>query len=206
MTEHIVAIFDTEAAAEAAARDLEAAGIPASAVRRYRPNAEDGMAADGAASSTTSSSTGGFWAWLLGEEPSTQTRYSYYPRDEERYVQGARAGNAVLSVVLQDDSTIHRAVTILEQHHPLEMDEETDETDVGVSGGELSSQSSRLATTEVPPSLGTVNPGPTPVAENAPPPVSASGTGGGNPSSRGAARGRQANGRPRRDTGAPLRG
>ena len=69
MTEHIVAIFDTEAAAEAAARDLEAAGIPASAVRRYRPNAEDGMAADGAASSTTSSSTGGFWAWLLGEEP-----------------------------------------------------------------------------------------------------------------------------------------
>ena len=45
MAEHIVAIFDTEAAADAAARDLEAAGIPASAIRRYRPNSEEGMAA-----------------------------------------------------------------------------------------------------------------------------------------------------------------
>ena len=33
-----------------------------------------------------------------------------------------------------------------------------------------------MRTTEVPPSLGTVNPGPTPVAQNAPRPVSASGT------------------------------
>ena len=176
MAEHIVAIFDTEAAADAAARDLEAADIPASAIRRYRPNSEEGMAAGGTASSTTSSSTGGFWAWLLGEEPSAQTSYSYYPRDEERYVQGARAGNAVLSIVLQDYSTIHQVVTILERHHPLEMDEETDETDVGLSDAELSSQSGRLGGTEVPPSLGTVNPGPTPVAQNAPRPVSASGT------------------------------
>ncbi len=112
----------------------------------------------------------------MGEEASSQTTYSYYPRDEERFVQGARAGNAVLGVVLQDDSTIYQVVTILERHHPLEMEEETDETDVGLSGAELSSQSGRLAATEVPPSLGTVTPGSTPVADNAPPPVSASGT------------------------------
>ena len=39
MAEHIVAIFTTDAAADAAARDLEAAGISASSVRRYRPHA-----------------------------------------------------------------------------------------------------------------------------------------------------------------------
>lgn len=175
MAEHIVAIFDTEAAADAAARDLEAADIPPSAIRRYRPDFEEGTAADGA-SSTTSSSTGGFWAWLLGEESSTQANHSYYPRDEERYVQGARAGNAVLGVVLQDDSTIHQVVTILESHHPLELDEETDETDDSLSGAELSSQSGRLADTEVSRSSGTVNPAPTPVAANASRPVSASGS------------------------------
>jgi len=37
MTEHIVAVFDTEAAAEAASRELQEAGFPASAIRRYQP-------------------------------------------------------------------------------------------------------------------------------------------------------------------------
>ena len=38
MTEHVVAVFDTENAADAAARELENAGISASAIRRYRPD------------------------------------------------------------------------------------------------------------------------------------------------------------------------
>ena len=37
MSEHIVATFATENDANAAARELEAAGIPASSIRRYRP-------------------------------------------------------------------------------------------------------------------------------------------------------------------------
>lgn len=131
MAEHIVAIFETDAAADAAARDLEAANIPASAIRRYRPDADEAIAAGGADRSTTSATRGGFWAWLLGEEPTADVTQSYYPRDEERYVQSARSGNAVLGVVLQDDSLIHRVVTILDEHHPLEMEEDTDETDVG---------------------------------------------------------------------------
>jgi len=163
MAEHIVAIFDTEAAADAAARDLEAAGIPASAIRRYRPSGEEGMAAGEAARSTTSSTSGGFWAWLLGEESTTETTYSYYPRDEERYLASARSGNAVLSVLLRDDSKIHQVVTILDEHHPLEMDEDTEETDVA-SAGELSSRSGDLAPSEIPPSMAAASAGSAPAA------------------------------------------
>jgi uncharacterized protein (TIGR02271 family) len=139
MAEHIVAIFDTDPAADAAARDLETAGIPASSVRRYRPR--EGLSSGTPVISTETPSTGGgFWAWLLGEE-STGNAPSYYPRDEERYVQGARAGNAVVSVMVEDASRIHEVVTMLEAHHPLELEEETDESAVRDSAAELSSLS-----------------------------------------------------------------
>ena len=75
----------------------------------------------------------------------TETSGSYYPRDEEQYVRGARAGNAVVNVVLEDASRIHQVVTMLEAHHPLEMQEETDETDVDISAAELSSMSAQLS-------------------------------------------------------------
>ena len=146
MAEHIVAIFNTDAAADAATRDLESAGIPASAVRRYRPHPGEGMAPATPVSGTEFTSTGGgFWSWLLGDEPTTDTSRSHYPRDEERYVQGARAGNAVVSVVLEDASRIHEVVTILEAHHPLEMEEETDDSEVDISAAELSSMSAQLS-------------------------------------------------------------
>jgi uncharacterized protein (TIGR02271 family) len=60
-------------------------------------------------------------------------------------VQSARAGNAVVSVVLEDASRIHKVVTILEAHAPLEMEEETDESAVNVSTAELSSSSSQFS-------------------------------------------------------------
>ena len=75
---------------------------------------------------TTSSTGGGFWAWLLGEEP-TETTRSAYPRDEEWYDPRVQAGNMVLSVMVHEDAQIHRVVTILEFHHPIEMDENTEE-------------------------------------------------------------------------------
>ena len=46
MTEHVVAVFDTENAADAAARELENAGIATSAIRRYRPDQREGAATD----------------------------------------------------------------------------------------------------------------------------------------------------------------
>ncbi|HEY6430487.1 MAG TPA: hypothetical protein VIZ17_00765 [Acetobacteraceae bacterium] len=60
------------------------------------------MAPGRAVSTSTSTEVSGLG--FLGEEPSTETTYSYYPRDEEWYLQGARAGNTVLNVVLQDAS------------------------------------------------------------------------------------------------------
>ena len=64
MSEHIVAVFDTEKAADAAARDLENAGVSASAIRRFRP------ATMGAATDTslgrTMESTIFDQRWLLG--------------------------------------------------------------------------------------------------------------------------------------------
>ena len=153
MTEHIVAVFDSQSAADAAARDLEQAGIPAPAIRRYSPAASDSSRERYAGSST--SSGGGFWAWLLGEEPTTETKRSLY-RDKEFYERRAQAGETVLSVRVDDDSRIHQAVNVLEAHHPIEIEENTEEAGAavpaeGVSGGDdaAAERSSASSTEEV---------------------------------------------------------
>jgi len=114
--EHIVAVFETDSAAAAAERALEGAGIPRSAISRYTP-------------ATSHSSSGGFWAWLLGEDADTTTTRSAYPTEGEVYDRQARAGNTILSVRLDDDSLIHQAITVLDAHHPIEIDEHADETE-----------------------------------------------------------------------------
>ena len=127
MAEHIVAVFDSEGAAEAAVRDLEQAGISASAIRTYRSTAASaGSENSGAVSPTGHSSTGGFWAWLLGEEPGAETTRSL-SLDEQAYEQHAQAGKAVISVLVEDDAKIHQAVTLITAHHPIEMEEQTEE-------------------------------------------------------------------------------
>ena len=76
------------------------------------------------------SSGGGFWAWLWGEDADTATTTrSAYSNEGDVYDRQARAGNTVLSVMLHDNSLIHQAVTILDAHHPLEIDEHTHETE-----------------------------------------------------------------------------
>jgi uncharacterized protein (TIGR02271 family) len=116
MAEHIVATFETEATADAAARDLETAGFPSSSIRRY--GSHD--------ATTAASGHGGFWAWLLGEEPNDTAR-STYSRDDAWYNRRVTAGNVVLRVIVYDDSRIHQATAILESHHPVGIDETTDE-------------------------------------------------------------------------------
>ena len=121
MTEHIVALFETDAAADAAARDLEAEGVATSAIRRYRQESA------GTSYSTTAeapSHGGGFWAWLLGEEDGIDAKRAMYPRDHEVYERGVSAGNAVLSVTVIDEIEADRAMTILDAHHPLQIDED----------------------------------------------------------------------------------
>jgi uncharacterized protein (TIGR02271 family) len=120
MTEHIVALFETDSAADAAARDLENEGIAASAIRRYRPGTT------GSSYSTTAetpSHGGGFWAWLLGEEDGIDAKRGMYPRDHEIYERGVSAGNAVLSVTVLDQAEADQAMTILDAHHPLQIDD-----------------------------------------------------------------------------------
>jgi uncharacterized protein (TIGR02271 family) len=125
MAEHIVATFDSENAADAAARDLESAGISASAIRRYRSEGAVADRSEQRTTETTSSTGGGFWAWLWGEKPSTESTRS--AGDDEWYDRRAQAGNTVLSVMVHEDAQIHQAVTILESHHPIEMEENTEE-------------------------------------------------------------------------------
>ena len=130
MSEHIVAVFDTEKAADAAARDLENAGVSASAIRRFRPDTM-GATTDtslGRTMESPSSTSGGFWAWLLGDEPSTETTRALDPRDEEMYERRAHAGKTVLGVIINDDARIGDALAILESHHPIEIEENAEET------------------------------------------------------------------------------
>ena len=156
MTEHIVAIFETEIAADMAARDLTETGVPQSAIRRYRPeNVTGGDITHSSAASSTSmssgstSSSGGFWSWLLGEEDGIAAQEARYPNDHDVYERGARAGNAVVSVTLEDSSLAERAAMILENHHPLQLDQD-DDRDSGhsaaattaMAGGRMGSEAS----------------------------------------------------------------
>jgi uncharacterized protein (TIGR02271 family) len=131
LREHIVALFKTETAAAAAERDLEGAGIATSVMRLYTPAEMEKLEPESSvagATETSHSSGRGFWAWLWGEDTDTATTRSAYSTDGDAYDRKARAGNTVLSVMLADDSLIHRAVTVLDAHHPLEIDEPTHET------------------------------------------------------------------------------
>lgn len=131
MTEHIVALFETERAAAAAERDLEGAGFSTSAIRRYTPAEMKKLEPESsvADATETSHSSGGFWAWLWGEDTDTATTRSVYPTNADVYDRRARTGNIILSVTLDDDSLIHEAVSILDAHHPLEIDEHTHEAE-----------------------------------------------------------------------------
>lgn len=116
MREHIVAVFDSDRPAAEAVQELERAGIPSSAIRQY-----------GRSSGSGSSSGGGFWAWLFGERSSSSgTTRDAYPQDPS-YDRHIQAGRSVLSVTVEDDSKIHDAIVILDAHHPIDVDETTED-------------------------------------------------------------------------------
>lgn len=127
MAEHIVAVFETEAAATAATQSLHSAGIPSSAIRQYANTDTAKQASAPTEHTSTHSSGGGFWAWLFGEESTSETTRSAYTHD--LYDRRAAAGNVVLSVTVDDDAKIHQALTALEAHSPVDIDERSDEID-----------------------------------------------------------------------------
>jgi uncharacterized protein (TIGR02271 family) len=107
--EIIVAVYDTEAHADAAVRDLEAAHVPPTAIIRHA----GGPAASGTPGSSGNPAGQGFWSSLFGGEPDHDT--SVYDRSLE-------SGSSVVTVRVPDEH-VDRVTQILERHHPIDIDE-----------------------------------------------------------------------------------
>jgi uncharacterized protein (TIGR02271 family) len=122
MSEHIVAVFETEAAATAAIRSLENLGIPASAIRQYSGRElSETQDTPVEHTTTTHSSEGGFWSWLFGDEATSETTQSY---GDDIYDRRTAAGNVIISVWVED-AMIDQTIDALDAHHPLDIDEHT---------------------------------------------------------------------------------
>jgi uncharacterized protein (TIGR02271 family) len=109
MTETIVAAFDSAPAAEAAVQDLERAKIPSAMVRSYtkeNPDYVDYRARE-------PEQKGGFWAWLLGEEPTRTAEYGAYDTS-------LASGYTVVTVTV-DEIHADAVVGIVSQHRPSEI-------------------------------------------------------------------------------------
>ena len=110
-SETLVAVFDTAAQAEDAIRALEDDNVPSSAIKHYAK----GDAAP-AETTTTTSHSGGIWAWILGEEgTATMTDHSLYDRSLE-------SGGTVVTVIV-DSHNVYHVMKILEAHDPVDLHE-----------------------------------------------------------------------------------
>src|SRR5467141_1281299 len=102
--EIIVAVYDTEAHADAAVRDLEAAHVPPTAITRH----VGGPAASGTPGSSGNPAGQGFWSSLFGGEPDHDT--SVYDRSLE-------SGSSVVTVRVPEEH-VDRVTEILERYDP----------------------------------------------------------------------------------------
>jgi len=108
--EIIVAVYDTEAHAAAAVRDLEAAHVPPEAISRHvGTESVSGSAVSGAHSAGGQ----GFWSSLFGGEPDHDT--AVYDRSLE-------SGSSVVTVRVPDEH-VDGVTRILERHQPIDIDE-----------------------------------------------------------------------------------
>jgi uncharacterized protein (TIGR02271 family) len=111
MTETIVAAFNSASAADAAVQDLERAKIPSAMVRSYtkeNPDYVDYRARE-------AEHQGGFWAWLLGEEPTRTGEYGAYDTS-------LASGYTVVTVTV-DEIHADAVVGVLNQHGPSDIHE-----------------------------------------------------------------------------------
>jgi len=126
MTEEtVVAVFDTEAHAQAAVRDLEANGIPSSAISRHSKGSmagsEGSMLNTSSATGTTGTGTSsgredqGFWSWLFGADDSDY-------RERSVYNQTMETGGSVVTV-RTSSARADEVMRILEDHNPVDIDE-----------------------------------------------------------------------------------
>jgi uncharacterized protein (TIGR02271 family) len=122
MSETIVAVFDTATQAEAAIRELEAAGVPANTVRHYTKD----DAAYEQRSSTGETHHRGFWSWLVGaDEPGY---------DHALFDRTLQSGGTVVTVVTDEHNAEHVS-SILLAHAPVDFEERASEYGLTQSHG-----------------------------------------------------------------------
>jgi uncharacterized protein (TIGR02271 family) len=127
MAEHIIAVFENEVTAASAMQSLIGIGISQGAIRQYTLSQADREGLTSNTTTTTEHHTGGgFWAWLFGEGPVSEETRSAYASDMDMYDNRVRAGNCIVSVMV-DDSMIHQTIEVINQHSPVNIDEHTDE-------------------------------------------------------------------------------
>jgi uncharacterized protein (TIGR02271 family) len=108
--EIIVAVYDTEAHAAAAVRELEAAHVLPEAISRHAGT----ESVSGSAVSDANSGRGqGFWSSLFGGESDYDT--AVYNRSLE-------SGSSVVTVRVRDEHA-DAVISILERHQPIDIDE-----------------------------------------------------------------------------------
>jgi uncharacterized protein (TIGR02271 family) len=117
--ETIVAVFETSAAADEAARALEAGGIARSAIERHskeQPRSEPAKQRDSLPSST------GFFFWdMMFAAAAPHRDRSSYDRSLER-------GATVLAVTVSEEEA-DKVISVLESRSPIELDQHGDEAD-----------------------------------------------------------------------------
>jgi hypothetical protein len=106
MAEQIIALFDSELNAMAAARNLENGGIPASAIRQHADVGTRSGEFGHLEARSTDTSDDNFWAWLFFDQAEKV---------------GASTGNVILSVMVADASKTHDAIATIEALNPLEI-------------------------------------------------------------------------------------
>src|SRR3954467_15469416 len=112
MTEMVVAAFDSPSVAEAAIRDLEAAGIPSADIQSYTKDAP----AYQEYRTRQPEYHGGFWSWLIGEDPAQGQEYGAYDTS-------LASGHTVVTVTV-DELHADAVMGILNQHGPRDIHEE----------------------------------------------------------------------------------
>lgn len=117
--ETIVAVFDTAAHAQAAVRDIEAAGIPSTDITQHADTTTTGTTTTGTATGmTTRREEPGFWARLFGMEDED------YRQDQMVYDRTLQSGGVVVTVRVSDVGNLaDRVMQILESHNPVDIEE-----------------------------------------------------------------------------------
>ena len=107
--ENIVAVYDTQAHAEAAAATLRNAGVPASAIALH---ANAAASTGTATTASTAPREQGFWATLFGGDSTDSTVYD----------RSLESGSTLLTVRVPDTSAA-RVMHLLEDTNPVDIDE-----------------------------------------------------------------------------------